>query len=107
MDAVLLRIILALIGLLGTIITAYAIPYFKVSTTKEQRETIYFWVKMAVYAAEQMKDAGLIQVPKKDFVIEYLVSIGINITPKDMDVLIEAAVTELKASGNELKKDVG
>ncbi len=64
-------------------------------------------MKVAVLAAEQMKDAGLIQVPKKDFVIEYLVSLDINITPKDMDVLIEAAVIELKAAGKELKKDMG
>lgn len=52
-------------------------------------------IRDAVWAAEQMADARLIKMPKKEYVIDYLVSKGINITIQDLDVLIEAAVKEL------------
>lgn len=90
-----IRIIVALIGLLGTIITYVAIPYIKTKINKEQREDILFWVKIAVNAAEQMVEAGIITVPKKSYVINFLQEKGIDITEKELDILIEAAVYEM------------
>ena len=89
------NIILALIGLLGTIITYVAVPYFKAKTTKEQRDGMYFWVKTAVAAAEMIyneKGKGLL---KKEYVVAFLVERGINININELEVLIEAAVKEL------------
>lgn len=102
MDTGLVKVILAAIGLLGTIITAVVVPYFKSKTTTEQRDNIYFWVKIGVSAAEQMKDAGLINIPKKEYVIEFLVSRGINLDLEQLDAMIESAVREMNEAKNAL-----
>ena len=47
-------IVKVLIPILGTIITYILVPFLKQKITKEQREEIYFWVKIAVGAAEQI-----------------------------------------------------
>lgn len=93
-----------IIPILGAIITYLIVPIIKQKTTKEQRENIYNLVKIAVQAAEQMHDAGLIKVPKKEYVINFLTSKGINITiqEQELDVLIEAAVYELNKAQEKL-----
>ncbi|SHI63535.1 Bacteriophage holin of superfamily 6 (Holin_LLH) [Lutispora thermophila DSM 19022] len=84
-----------IIPILGAIITYLIVPFIKQKTTKEQRGNIYNLVKIAVQAAEQMRDAGLINIPKKEYVIDYLNSKGINIGIQDLEVMIESAVQEL------------
>lgn len=96
-------IVKVLIPILGTIITYILVPFLKQKTTKEQRENIYNLVKIAVKAAEQMHDAGLINIPKKKYVINFLTSKGINITIQDLDVMIEAAVQELNLAKKALE----
>lgn len=93
-----------IIPILGTILTYLIVPLIKQKTTKEQRENIYNLVKIAVKAAEQMHDAGLINIPKKEYVINFLTSKGINITIQDLDVMIEAAVKELNMAQEALKE---
>lgn len=104
MDAGLVKVILAIIGLLGSVITYVAVPYFKSKTTAQQRENIYFWVKIGVSAAEQMKEAGLINIPKKEYVIEFLISKKIEIDLNQLDAMIESAVREMNEAKKELLK---
>ena len=88
---------------LGAIITYILVPFLKSKTTREQRDNVYFWVKVAVQAAEMIyaeKGQGKL---KKDYVIKFLTSKGINITRQDLDVLIEAAVKELNMVQEQLK----
>lgn len=88
-------IVKVIIPILGAIITYILVPFFKQKTTKEQREEIYFWVQVAVGAAEQIyKEKGQGKL-KKEYVIDFLTSKGINITIQELDILIEAAVKEL------------
>lgn len=93
-----------IIPILGTILTYLIVPLIKQKTTKEQRENIYFWVKVAVGAAEQIyKEKGQGKL-KKEYVVDFLVSKGINITIQELDVLIEAAVKELNMAQEALKE---
>lgn len=92
-----------IIPILGTILTYLIVPLIKQKTTKEQRENIYNLVKIAVQAAEQMADAGLINIPKKEYVINFLTEQGINITIQDLDAMIEAAVYELNLAKKALE----
>ncbi|TCU74216.1 superfamily 6 holin (LLH) [Tissierella praeacuta] len=88
-------IVKVIIPILGAILTYLIVPFIKSKTTKEQRENIYFWVKVAVGAAEQIyreKGEGKL---KKEYVVAFLTSKGIDITMEELDVLIEAAVKEL------------
>lgn len=95
MNEGMVKIILALIGLLGTVITTVLVPYLRSRTTKEQREDIYFLVTLAVQAAEQIYFNSGQGKEKKEYVINYLYSRGIKLTIEDLDLFIEAAVLEL------------
>lgn len=83
------------IVLLGTIITYIVVPYIKTKTTEKQRDNIYFWVQVAVNAAEQIYAEKGMGVVKKKYVVEYLRNKNINISEEDLNILIEAAVKEL------------
>lgn len=97
MDFNITPIIVALIGLLSTVITAVAIPYFKSKTTNAQRENIYFWVKLAVEAAEQIfSDPGM-GATKKQYVEKFLTEHGLTLDADQLDAAIEAAVLEMKS----------
>ena len=54
MDDGMLKIILAVISLLGTIVTVVLVPYIKSKTTEKQRDNIYTLISIAVSAAEQV-----------------------------------------------------
>ena len=98
-------VVKVLIPLLGAIITYLIVPLIKQKTTKEQRENIYFWVKVAVAAAEQIyKEKGQGKL-KKEYVVDFLVSKGINITIQELDILIEAAVKELNIIQEKVGQD--
>lgn len=93
-------IVKVIIPILGAIVTYLLVPLIREKTTKEQRNNIYFWVKMAVSAAEMIyaeKGQGKL---KKEYVVDFLISKGISINLEELDVLIESAVKEM----NEAKK---
>ena len=96
-------IVKVIIPILGAILTYLIVPLILQKTTKQQRENVYFWVTVAVQAAEMIyKEKGQGKL-KKEYVVDFLVSKGINITIQELDVLIEAAVQEL----NLAKKNLG
>lgn len=92
---VFVRIVLGVVSILGAIITYMVVPFLKSKTSKEQRETIMFWVSVAVSAAEQIFNERGMGEEKKKFVVEFLVEQGIKVNPDELDVLIESAVKEL------------
>lgn len=90
-------IIKVVIPTLGALITLVIIPYINSKTTKEQRENAYFWVRVAVMAAEMIykeKGQGLL---KKEYVVKYLTEKGIRLSVDDLNAIIEAVVNELNA----------
>lgn len=91
------QIILALIGLAGTLITVFLVPLIKSKTTTEQREFTALVVTEAVKAAEQIFNASGLGIDKYDFVVKYIkTEFNLKLTEKELKVLIEAAVQELK-----------
>lgn len=84
-----------LIALIGAMFTYIVRPYINSKTTEKQRDDMVFWVRIAVNAAEQMKDAGILRIPKKAYVLDFLNSKGIQIDESQLNALIEAAVYEL------------
>ena len=102
MDQGLVKIILALIGLLSTIITVVVVPYYLNKTSVETRDKHKALVKTAVYAVEQLENAGLLQIPKKEAVIQYINEKGIKLTEEDLNMFIEEAVKQLNLKQDEL-----
>lgn len=97
-------VVKVIIPLLGAIITYLLIPWLKASTTKEERNNIMELVRIAVLAAEQLNDAGVLEVPKKLHVLDFLQSKGIKIDMQELDMMIEAAVKELNIAQKEFEK---
>lgn len=95
-------IVKVFIPILGALVVYIIVPLIKEKTTKEQRENIYQFVKIAVNAAEQMQKAGLITIPKKEYVLQSLAEQGLKINIKELNEMIEAAVFEL----NKIKAEI-
>lgn len=95
MNEGMVTIIVALIGLLGTVITAFLVPLLKEKLTKERRVKLHHSIMTAVLAAEQIFNQPGMGDRKKDYVIDYLMSKNINITREDLNIFIEAAVNEM------------
>jgi len=89
------QIILAVIGLLGAIITGFLVPYIKSNTDENQLTKIDYWVGIAVRAAEQIFNEPDMGIIKKQYVIDFLNNKGIKITMEDLNILIEAIVQEM------------
>ena len=92
---VFVKIVLWGISILGAIMTYTVVPYLRSKTSKEQRETIMFWVSVAVSAAEQIFNKRGMGEEKKNFVVEFLAEKGLKVSLDELDVLIENAVKEL------------
>ena len=90
------QIILAIIGLLGTAITAIVVPLIKAKYDAEKRAKVYEYIEIAVNAAEQiLKVEDPTGQRRKEFVVDYLNSKGLKISLQDLNMMIEAAVNQM------------
>ena len=89
------QILLAVLTLLGAVVTGVVVPWIKGKTTAAQQESIRFWTRMAVTAAEQIFGSGK-GLEKKQYVVAWLGERGIYFDGDALDAAIEAAVYELK-----------
>lgn len=101
------KIVIAIIGLLSTILTGFLIPWLKTKidinsgkVTENQAYMIKLIINTAVKAAEQLynSDQGK---EKKAYVVELLKDQGIDVDMPSVDAAIEAAVLELHRQINE------
>ena len=101
------QIVIALIGLLSTVLTGFAIPWLKSKidinngkVSENQAYMIKLVINTAVKAAEQLynSDAGK---EKKAYVVNLLKEQGIDVDLPEIDAAIEAAVLELHRQINE------
>ena len=96
------QIILALISLIGAILTAVVIPYIRSKTTKQQRDNIYTVIQSAVWAADQMFKANdPTGAMRLRWVMNQLEELNLNVTESDLVVMIEQAVKELNIAEKE------
>lgn len=108
MENVIPQIISLLITIIGLILTYYVVPILKNKISDEKLSIVEMWVNIAVAAAEQMKDAGLLPEgkQKKDYVLQFVRDKGITITDEELDALIEAAVYEINKAKHLLFKNL-
>lgn len=101
------NIIVALIGLLGTIITTFLIPLIRSKLTAAQQDELQKLIQIGVAAAEQLSNTGVIKkAERKQFVIDFLASKGFTADMDLIEKMLEASVYELpgKITTNEVKK---
>lgn len=104
MDERIFQIILALIPILGAIITGFIIPFIKEKIGAEKLAKYEYWASMAVKCAEMLfKEQGMGET-KKEYVVNFLNEMfnknKVVITSEQIEVLVESAVKELKLSEN-------
>ncbi len=90
-------VIEALILLIATLITCFAIPWIKSKTSNEKLLELTTWVTAAVEAAEQIYIGTGRGEEKKAYVVAFLESKGFTVDYESLDSLIEAAVYNLPA----------
>ena len=90
------KIVVALIGLLGVIITSFVLPLIKSKMDNQKYETLLKWANAGVLAAEQILPKSGAGAEKKAYVQQYLANKGYNINLQEVDVAIEAAVFAMK-----------
>ena len=102
MDNGMVQIILAVIALLGTVITAVIAPYIREKYTKEQLSKIHTYADIAVRAADQvLKIEDPSGKKRKAFVLDFMESKGFKLTEHELNIIIEAAVLNLNKAIDE------
>lgn len=96
--------LMTLIPVFGAIITYFVIPFIKSSISEKQLAQYKEWAKLAVKTAEMLwKETGHGE-DKKAYVVNFLNEMfnknKITITAEQLEVLIEAAVKEMKEIEN-------
>ena len=97
------QIILAVITLIGALITRYLIPWIKEKTNEKQFEALKILAKVGVYAAEQLFSTEQWK-EKKQYVLDFLKQNGYEIDAPAVDALIESLVRELRIEQGGAKK---
>ena len=99
---VFMEIIMAIISVIGALISAYLIPHLKSQVTSEQLANIDLFVSKAVRCAEQLYTPEEWR-EKKNYVTEcareFLHKARIDLTDEQLDTIIEGIVNEVKKGG--------
>lgn len=95
MNDILFTIVQVIVIICSILFVRFVIPLLKEKLNQKQYEQIKTLVNDAVFAVEQLIGAGKGSEKKEEvitFVMNYIVAKGINITRKQVDILIESAV---------------
>ena len=99
MDERIFSIVLALIPVIGAIVTAYVIPYLKNKIGSENLSNIDYWIRKSVEAAEVLFNTPKSGEQKKEYVIDFINKMFNSkktvITEEQIEVLLEAAWKEM------------
>ena len=98
------QIILAIITLIGAIVTRYVIPWIKTKLTDHQYEVFNGLVRTGVFAAEQIFTSEQWK-EKKQYVVDLLKENGYTVDTTAVDALIEATVRELRIEQGQTPKE--
>lgn len=89
------QIILAIITLIGAIISRYLIPWIKGKLDERKFDVFRGLVRVGVFAAEQLYNSEQGK-EKKEYVLQLLKKNGYEINSESVDALIEATVKQLR-----------
>ena len=89
-------VILAIISVIGAILTKVLVPYLKSKIDEQKLSEIKFWVDIAVIAVEKAfeTEPGMGEV-KKYQVMDFIKKLNLPVTEEQLEILIDAVVEEL------------
>lgn len=86
----------AVVTLLALLISTFLIPFIKTKISADKLEKLLAYVRIGVFAAEQIfRETGM-GAKKKEYVANYLASLGYTLDQDELDALIESTVLEMK-----------
>lgn len=99
---------LAFMVLIG-LVSVYVVPFLKSKITKDQMETLLYYVNIAVKAASQIYTKEQWQ-EKKEYCMKYIKDVvdnklSITLSDEEISTLIEGVLNGLKATGELLVKE--
>lgn len=103
MNDILFTIVQVIVIICFILFVRFVIPLLKEKLNQKQYEQIKTLVNDAVFAVEQLIGAGKGSEKKEEvitFVMNYIAAKGINITRKQVDILIESAVFVMNREKN-------
>ena len=107
---VLLKFVMLCITVLGGIFTYYVVPILKTkrneienTLSESQKEDIMYWIRVFIQYAEEKYQEKNQGVTKKQFVIDKIKEIGINVfTDEELSALIDLMVKEFNSNTEDL-----
>lgn len=99
------QVVVAILTLIISMVSAFLVPYLKTKIGAEKLENIKFWVNIAVEAAEQIYAGSGRGKEKKEYVLKFLQSKGFTLNAEEIENIIEAAVLNLKINKKEEEAD--
>lgn len=89
-------VILAIISVIGAILTKVLVPYLRSRIDEQKLSEIKFWVDIAVIAVEKAfeTEPGMGEV-KKYQVMDFIKKLNLPVTDEQLEILIDAVVEEL------------
>lgn len=103
MSEIIFEVIKLVVMVAALVVTRYLIPWIKEKIGADQMATAEKWVRFAVLKAQQVMQSENGTDKKAyvtDFLKELLQAKNISLTDEQLDVLIEAAVKQMKIEEN-------
>lgn len=102
------QIILAVITIIGALVSYYVIPYIKTLVSDQQMDQVIYYINLAVKCAEQIYPVEE-WMQKKAYVVgvvrAFLNENHISVTDQQLNVIIEAMVHEVKKDRESVSVD--
>ena len=90
------NVVEAVITLALFIVTALLIPFVRSNLSAKAVDEVYRWLTLAVKAAEMLYRESGMGAEKKEYVRSFLAQHGYTVDEEEVEVMIEAAVLDLK-----------
>lgn len=95
----LFKLVMALIPIIGAVITGFVVPYIKTKISSAQLDEVSKWVTKAVHAAEVLFDVPESGEEKREYVINFIDKMFNSkkeiITKDQIRILLESAWKEM------------
>ena len=97
MSEILFEVLKITVTIAVIVLTRYVVPYLKMCLENSKHNWILKWAEKAVKSAQQtIKDNEEKKAIVTEFLKEILIAKNISLSDKQIDVLIEAAVKQMK-----------
>lgn len=101
------EIILAVISLIGIILTSIVIPFVRSKLNTEQLSVLDYWLTVLIAAAETEFKGEKMGTLKKEWVLNQLELIGLKFDREAVSIAIEGLCRDLTSKGVINDKEVG